>query len=57
MIFKNIEKSTIDKWLTLANSNDDDLVDSANKVVVKAMMQNLRKLLNEIEETEWMYEK
>ena len=46
----------LDKWATIANASDDDLADSANKVVIKAMMQNLRQLLNEVNDTAWMYE-
>jgi len=39
------------------NNNNDDLTEAADKILVKSMIQNLRReLVNEIEETDWMYD-
>lgn len=52
------QTSEIDQYFAMASKTaHDDLSEAADKILVKSMVQNLRReLLKEIEETDWMFD-
>lgn len=52
------QTSEIDQYLVMATkTGHDDLTEAADKILVKSMIQNLRRELSyEIEETNWMFD-
>ena len=52
---KKERKADIDEWSTLASKTNDDQIKEATSLIDAGIIENLRKLADEVNETAWMF--